>query len=65
MSTVDLHTLTGAYALGALSEQESAEFAGHLAQCQACTQEVRELRETAPGSRWPWPRCLRPRCAPG
>ncbi|MFI2259314.1 anti-sigma factor domain-containing protein [Streptomyces tubercidicus] len=47
MSTVDLHTLTGAYALGALSEQESAEFAGHLAQCQACTQEVRELRETA------------------
>ncbi|MFE6739387.1 anti-sigma factor [Streptomyces tubercidicus] len=47
MSTVDLHTLTGAYALGALSEQESAEFAGHLARCQACTQEVRELRETA------------------
>ncbi|MGW2414603.1 anti-sigma factor [Streptomyces tubercidicus] len=47
MSTVDLHTLTGAYALGALSEQESAEFAGHLAQCQSCTQEVRELRETA------------------
>ncbi|MGW1787908.1 anti-sigma factor [Streptomyces tubercidicus] len=47
MSTVDLHTLTGAYALGALSEQESAEFADHLAQCQACTQEVRELRETA------------------
>ncbi|GAA2604373.1 anti-sigma factor [Streptomyces tubercidicus] len=47
MSTVDLHTLTGAYALGALSEQESAEFADHLAQCQSCTQEVRELRETA------------------
>ncbi|OSY43847.1 anti-sigma factor [Streptomyces platensis] len=47
MSTVDLHTLTGAYALGALSEQESAEFTRHLAQCPACTLEVRELQETA------------------
>ncbi|MFE1174022.1 anti-sigma factor domain-containing protein [Streptomyces sp. NPDC058773] len=47
MSTIDLHTLTGAYALGALSEQESAEFTRHLAHCQACTQEVRELQETA------------------
>ncbi|MFI5523773.1 anti-sigma factor domain-containing protein [Streptomyces platensis] len=47
MSTVDLHTLTGAYALGALSEQESAAFTRHLAQCPACTQEVRELQETA------------------
>ncbi|QIY59283.1 anti-sigma factor [Streptomyces sp. RPA4-5] len=47
MSTVDLHTLTGAYALGALSEQESAEFTRHLAQCPACYQEVRELQETA------------------
>ncbi|AZS75934.1 anti-sigma factor [Streptomyces lydicus] len=47
MNTVDLHTLTGAYALGALSEQESAEFTRHLAQCQACTREVRELQETA------------------
>ncbi|MEU8780232.1 anti-sigma factor [Streptomyces sp. NPDC048637] len=47
MSTIDLHTLTGAYALGALSEQESAEFTRHLAQCRACTQEVRELQETA------------------
>ncbi|BCK66224.1 hypothetical protein Srufu_001770 [Streptomyces libani subsp. rufus] len=47
MSTGDLHTLTGAYALGALSEQESAEFTRHLAQCPACTLEVRELQETA------------------
>lgn len=48
MSTaVDLHTLTGAYALGALSDAEAEEFARHLAQCQACAQEVRELRETA------------------
>ncbi|MGW7486145.1 anti-sigma factor [Streptomyces sp. NPDC054786] len=47
MNTVDLHTLTGAYALGALSEHEAAEFTRHLAQCEACTQEVRELQETA------------------
>ncbi|MFJ9467938.1 anti-sigma factor [Streptomyces caniferus] len=47
MNTVDLHTLTGAYALGALSEHEAAEFSRHLAQCEACTQEVRELQETA------------------
>ncbi|MEU9484808.1 anti-sigma factor [Streptomyces decoyicus] len=47
MNTVDLHTLTGAYALGALSEQEAAEFTRHLAHCEACTQEVRELQETA------------------
>ncbi|MEW1748838.1 anti-sigma factor [Streptomyces angustmyceticus] len=47
MNTVDLHTLTGAYALGALSEQEAAEFGRHLAQCEACTREVRELQETA------------------
>ncbi|MEV0259884.1 anti-sigma factor [Streptomyces sp. NPDC050617] len=47
MSTVDLHTLTGAYALGALSGQEAAEFESHLARCPACAREVRELRETA------------------
>lgn len=47
MSAVDLHTLTGASALGALSEPEAAEFNRHLAQCPACDQEVRELRETA------------------
>lgn len=47
MNTVDLHTLTGAYALGALSDHEAAEFARHLAQCSACAQEVREFQETA------------------
>ncbi|MFE7117349.1 anti-sigma factor domain-containing protein [Streptomyces sp. NPDC057654] len=47
MSTVDLHTLTGAYALGALSGQEAAEFERHLVRCPACDREVRELRETA------------------
>jgi anti-sigma-K factor RskA len=47
VTTADLHTLTGAYALHALSDRESEEFALHLAACAACTQEVRELQETA------------------
>ncbi len=47
MTAGDLHTLTGAYALNALSTREAEEFSRHLAECEACTQEVRELRETA------------------
>ncbi|MFC1418506.1 anti-sigma factor [Streptacidiphilus cavernicola] len=47
MTSADLHTLTGAYALHALSDRESEEFARHLAACAACAQEVRELEETA------------------
>lgn len=45
--TADLHTLTGAYALDALTQEEAAEFARHLADCEACAREVAELRETA------------------
>ena len=47
MTSAELHTLTGAYALHALSDRESEEFARHLAACAACAQEVRELQETA------------------
>ncbi|WP_033292334.1 anti-sigma factor [Amycolatopsis jejuensis] len=47
MSSPDMHTLAGAYALDALSEVERAQFRRHLEQCEACAQEVRELRETA------------------
>ncbi|MFF3488462.1 anti-sigma factor domain-containing protein [Streptomyces sp. NPDC002701] len=47
MKTTDLHTLTGAYALQALSTEEATAFERHLASCEACTQEVRELSETA------------------
>ncbi|MEE4545802.1 anti-sigma factor [Streptomyces sp. V4-01] len=47
MTVDDLHTLTGAYALDALSGPESGEFVRHMARCRACAQEVRELRETA------------------
>jgi anti-sigma-K factor RskA len=43
----DLHTLSGAYALDALSPEERALFATHLQDCPACRQEVRELQEVA------------------
>jgi anti-sigma-K factor RskA len=44
--TGELHTLTGAYAADALPDQERELFEQHLASCQTCAQEVRELRET-------------------
>ncbi|MET8979970.1 anti-sigma factor [Streptomyces sp. NPDC004539] len=47
MTTTDLHRLTGAYALNALSDEESAAFERHLDGCEACAQETVELRETA------------------
>ncbi|MEV6044059.1 anti-sigma factor [Streptomyces xanthochromogenes] len=47
MITADLHTLTGAYALHALPEDEHAAFERHLDACGACAQEVREFTETA------------------
>lgn len=43
----EIHTLAGAYALDALTEIERASFARHIAECEACAQEVAELRETA------------------
>ena len=43
----DLHTLTGAYAVYAVSGRELLAFERHLADCEACAQEVRELRATA------------------
>ncbi|WP_069173362.1 anti-sigma factor [Streptomyces griseus] len=47
MSTAELHTLTGAYALHALPDGERLEFERHLRVCEACAQEVRELSATA------------------
>ena len=47
MTAADLHTLTGAFALDALSEREAKEFDRHLSRCPMCAQEVGELRETA------------------
>jgi anti-sigma-K factor RskA len=42
----DVHTLSGAYAAGAVDDVEGAAFERHLALCAACRTEVRELRET-------------------
>lgn len=47
MTSIDLHTLTGAYAVGALSGPEAAAFRSHMAQCDACAREVREFGGTA------------------
>lgn len=44
--TTDLHTLTGAYALDALDDIERVAFEAHLAECEACTEEVLGLRAT-------------------
>ena len=43
----DIHALSGAYAVDALDDIERAQFERHLAECPACTAEVRSLRETA------------------
>ena len=43
----ELHTLTGAYAVHALSAQERETFERHLADCPSCEREVTELRATA------------------
>jgi anti-sigma-K factor RskA len=43
----DVHALTGAYVLDAVSSDERAVFERHLEDCDACRQEVAELRETA------------------
>ena len=40
------HTLAGAYALDALDGQDRQRFERHMAGCDACAQEVTELRET-------------------
>ncbi|WP_353940842.1 anti-sigma factor [Streptomyces sp. HUAS MG91] len=47
MTTADLHTLTGAYAVHALTEEEREAFERHLADCEACAQETAELTATA------------------
>ncbi|MEV6907684.1 anti-sigma factor [Amycolatopsis sp. NPDC051071] len=47
MTMPEMHTLTGAYAVDALSELERAQFQRHLGECASCAQEVLELRMTA------------------
>ena len=43
----DIHTLTGAYALNALPEDERAAFEEHLDRCDACALETAEFLATA------------------
>lgn len=47
MTTADLHRLSGAYALHALSEDEREAFERHLTGCEPCAQEAAELCATA------------------
>ncbi|RDI23598.1 anti-sigma factor [Lentzea flaviverrucosa] len=46
-TSADLHTLTGAYAVNALSDLERTAFEAHLTRCQSCAIEVTELAATA------------------
>ncbi|MBK3637931.1 zf-HC2 domain-containing protein, partial [Streptomyces sp. MBT97] len=46
-TTAELHSLTGAYALHALSDDEHEAFERHLAHCEPCAQESAELSATA------------------
>ncbi|VVJ17696.1 Uncharacterised protein [Amycolatopsis camponoti] len=47
MTTADVHTLTGAYTLDAVTDLERAAFTRHLAECSVCEGEVAEFRATA------------------
>ncbi|MGW1409795.1 anti-sigma factor [Streptomyces sp. NPDC002403] len=47
MTIVDVHSMTGAYALHALPDDERAAFDRHLTQCEGCEQEVAEFSATA------------------
>lgn len=47
MTAPEMHTLTGAFAVDALSEMERAQFERHLRECVSCAQEVLELQMTA------------------
>lgn len=47
MSLTELHRLSGAWALNALDDEETAVFEQHLEECESCAAEAAELRETA------------------
>ncbi|MFI7601056.1 anti-sigma factor domain-containing protein [Actinoplanes sp. NPDC049681] len=47
MTSPDVHSLVGAYALDAVDDLERAAFERHLAGCETCRAEVAELRETS------------------
>ncbi|MBW3657356.1 MAG: anti-sigma factor [Actinobacteria bacterium] len=47
MTSPDIHTLTGAYAVDALEEDERQLFELHIRECDACAQEIAEFHATA------------------
>jgi anti-sigma-K factor RskA len=47
MTSPEMHTLAGAFAVDAVSDLERARFQRHLEECESCSLEVRELRATA------------------
>ncbi|MFK4107180.1 anti-sigma factor domain-containing protein [Streptomyces sp. NPDC002176] len=47
MTMTDPHTLTGAYALHALPDDERADFERHLSGCPSCAREVEEFEAAA------------------
>ncbi len=47
MSDIDIHALSGAYAVDALDDIERAQFERHLAECETCRAEVMSLQEAA------------------
>jgi len=70
MSGEDVHALAGVYAVGALDDAaELREFEAHLAHCEACADEVRQLQTTAAvlgqAAALPAPPTLRARVLPG
>lgn len=44
-TSADVHTLTGAYALNALPQEDRERFERHLAECPTCAEEVGEFGE--------------------
>jgi anti-sigma-K factor RskA len=46
MTTSDIHSLSGAYALDAVDDLERVAFERHLRECDTCAMEVRELQAT-------------------
>jgi anti-sigma factor RsiW len=51
-TTNDIHDLVAPYALDALDAEERAEFERHLAECERCSRELRELQDAATSLAW-------------
>lgn len=45
--TIDIHSLVGAFALGALDPDEIARFQAHLENCYECQNDLAKFREAS------------------